>query len=105
MGGDGSLGCFIDDLRMDDFISMNLSNLVLVPLPYGTGNDLSRSLGWGNREGPWGRDLETLATALMNAKQEMFTVWDVNIYAEQVEGYAKGGRVVLEAPNDVHSDL
>ena len=67
MGGDGSLGCFIDDLRMDDFISKNLSNLVLVPLPYGTGNDLSRSLGWGNREGPWGRDLETLATALMNA--------------------------------------
>lgn len=81
MGGDGSLGCFIDDLTKDIFIAENIKNLVLVPLPYGTGNDLSRSLGWSNLEGSWGKSLQKTADILLNATREKFTVWDVNIYA------------------------
>jgi len=81
MGGDGSLGCFIDDLILDPVIEKGISRLVFAPLPYGTGNDLSRSLGWGNREGPWGKNLETLVTALLRAERELFTVWDIDIHA------------------------
>lgn len=47
MGGDGSLGCFIDDMIEVGFTTEDMNNLIFVPLPYGTGNDLSRSLGWG----------------------------------------------------------
>jgi diacylglycerol kinase family enzyme len=67
MGGDGSLGCFIDDLTEAKF-SEQIDNLTFVPLPYGTGNDLSRSLGWGVNQGPWGQSLETLVSAIMGAK-------------------------------------
>ena len=81
MGGDGSLGCFIDDIVKDTFIAENIEHLTFVPLPYGTGNDLSRSLGWGAQEGSWGKSLEALVTALLKAKKEKFTVWDVNIHA------------------------
>lgn len=56
--------------------------LTFVPLPYGTGNDLSRSLGWGNALGPWGESLETLVAAIVKATPEKFTVWDVSIHAE-----------------------
>jgi len=70
MGGDGSLGCFIDDIVKDEVIELNMKNLVFVPLPYGTGNDLSRSLGWGNREGGWGKNLETLVKALANSQKD-----------------------------------
>lgn len=82
MGGDGSLGCFIDDISEDQEIAENIGKIVFVPLPYGTGNDLSRSLGWGFKEGPWGRDLETLSRYMVNAPQDMFTVWDVHVYAK-----------------------
>jgi diacylglycerol kinase family enzyme len=106
MGGDGSLGCFIDDITQDEVIAKNLMHLILVPLPYGTGNDLSRSLGWTHREGPWGRSLETLATALLNAKKEAFDVWDVEIYAEEIHGYGRGGTTVpLEHEKDSKSGL
>jgi len=81
MGGDGMLGCFIDDITKDRMIDENMKNLTFVPLPYGTGNDLSRSIGWGFREGPWARDLQTLVQALMKADKDCFTVWDVNMYA------------------------
>lgn len=98
MGGDGSLGCFIDDIVKDEYISKNMRHLIFVPLPYGTGNDLSRSLGWTNREQPsWGRNLEVLVNSLVTAKRETFVVWDLEIYAQLIEGYGKGGvRVPFE---------
>jgi diacylglycerol kinase family enzyme len=58
-----------------------MKNLVFVPLPYGTGNDLSKSLGWGNREGGWGKNLETLVKALANSQKDQFTYWDVQMQA------------------------
>ena len=81
MGGDGSLGCLIDDLILDEVIEKNINRLVFAPLPYGTGNDLSRSLGWGYQEGSWGKSIETLVAALLCAEREQFTVWDIHIHA------------------------
>lgn len=75
------LGCFLDDVTKEPLISQNMNNLIFVPLPYGTGNDLSRSIGWGFKEGPWGQDLQTLVQALIKADRDHFTVWDVNIFA------------------------
>jgi diacylglycerol kinase family enzyme len=60
MGGDGSLGCFIESMKDNIFITDNLENLIFAPLPFGTGNDLSRSLGWGGSEGTWAKSIETL---------------------------------------------
>ena len=96
MGGDGSLGCFIDDIIQEPLIASNIDNLVFVPLPYGTGNDLSRSLGWGNISGSWGKNLETLVSAIMNGQKDKFTVWDVSIYAKYIEGYSGRTRKPLE---------
>ncbi len=81
------LGVFVDDISKDKYIAENMNHLIFVPLPYGTGNDISRSIGWGHREGSWARDLETLVTALLKADKDLFTIWDVNIYAKQVRGY------------------
>jgi diacylglycerol kinase family enzyme len=61
--------------------------MTFVPLPYGTGNDLSRALGWGAREGKWSANLETLASDLLNADSDKFTIWDVSIYGSYLEGY------------------
>lgn len=82
MGGDGMLGVFVDDISKDTYIAENMNHLIFVPLPYGTGNDISRSVGWGHREGPWGRDLDSLVSSLMKAEKDCFTIWDVNIYAK-----------------------
>ena len=43
-GGDGSLMSLIMKLKA---AKVDISRLVCCPLPYGTGNDLSRVTGWG----------------------------------------------------------
>jgi len=56
MGGDGSLAGIIGHLMNESFlISANLSMIAFAPLPFGTGNDISRATGWGpsEDEGPW----------------------------------------------------
>lgn len=100
MGGDGMLGVFVDDISKDSYIAENMNHLIFVPLPYGTGNDISRSVGWGHREGPWGRDLDSLVSSLMKAEKDYFTIWDVNIYAKQVQGYARNELVTISEPFD-----
>mmetsp|Transcript_18835 Transcript_18835/g.26041 ORF Transcript_18835/g.26041 Transcript_18835/m.26041 type:complete len:82 (+) Transcript_18835:443-688(+) len=48
LGGDGSLGCTLDVLEQkSEFIMSNIDKIHFATLPYGSGNDLSRSLGWG----------------------------------------------------------
>ena len=47
LGGDGSLGCFLDMITEDKLISQSLSHIHFAPLPFGNGNDICISLGWG----------------------------------------------------------
>lgn len=41
-GGDGTMGGLVDSIY-----SILGKNITLIPMPLGTGNDLSRALGWG----------------------------------------------------------
>lgn len=47
-GGDGSLMTL---LNMAKEAGCDTANLVCCVLPYGTGNDLARTLNWGGTEG------------------------------------------------------
>jgi diacylglycerol kinase (ATP) len=50
MGGDGSLGRLMDEICLSQIIDDHLDQILFTCLPYGTGNDISRSLGWGGTE-------------------------------------------------------
>jgi len=88
-GGDGSLGCFIDLLIEDPLIASNLGRLYFTAMPFGTGNDISRSLGWGSSEGRLAYDLNHLALSLIEGKREKFALWEVEEFAEETQGYSK----------------
>lgn len=62
-----------------------MSEITFVPLPYGTGNDLCNSLGWGKNEGPWGNSIEKLVLTLINeGKKDFISLWDVSVFAGKV---------------------
>lgn len=82
MGGDGSLGLFLEGLLLNEEIKARLQEIIFVPLPYGTGNDLCRSLGWGGKEGKWAASLDALAQAVLAASEDRLALWNVDIYAE-----------------------
>ena len=87
MGGDGSLGCFIDDITKDPYIADNLGNLTFAPMPFGTGNDLSRSLGWGIYDKRYAKSLEVLVGYLMKAKEDRLALWQADIHAAYTQSY------------------
>lgn len=82
LGGDGSLGCVIDMIIKDDVIAENLGKFRFTCLPFGTGNDIGRSLGWGGTEGRLARDLKYMVKRLVTGKREKFTLWEVEFQAE-----------------------
>ena len=65
LGGDGSLGCFIDTLMKEETIAENIGRISFTGLPFGTGNDTGRSLGWGGKEGKLTTSLEYIVTKLL----------------------------------------
>lgn len=75
MGGDGSLGCFIESIKSSSLISNNLESLTFVTLPYGTGNDLCRAMGWGGVEGPWANDLKLLLSQILAGERDRLALW------------------------------
>lgn len=49
MGGDGTTALLIDQLLAhSDVITQNIHLIAFVPMPFGTGNDIGVSLGWGS---------------------------------------------------------
>jgi diacylglycerol kinase family enzyme len=81
MGGDGSIGSMLDKFSKVEVIRQHLDKLIFVPLPYGTGNDLSRALGWGGSEGMWAKSLETLVWTLLNREKDKLTIWEIEFDA------------------------
>ena len=64
-GGDGSLMYIAQDA---DDIGIDLNDITLCVLPYGTGNDFAKTLGWGTSPKPeWTSKLSTLGKAIVNA--------------------------------------
>lgn len=48
MGGDGSLGIILKQLRAIPLINAYMDKIYFCLLPYGTGNDTARVFGWGS---------------------------------------------------------
>jgi len=83
LGGDGSLSCFIDQLIKDNFLASNLSQLHFTAMPFGTGNDIGRSLGWGRNDELLYNNLDYIVNCLVNGEREKFALWQVEFLAEE----------------------
>jgi diacylglycerol kinase (ATP) len=84
-GGDGSLMTL---LNLAKEAGCDIGNLVCCVLPYGTGNDLARSLNWGGTEGELKiyKSLPRLVHEIcLNAEEKFLNVWSV------IVTYKKGG--------------
>ena len=99
MGGDGSLCLFIESMRHNKYIIDNLQRYLFVPLPFGTGNDLGRSLGWGAKEGPWAKSLLCLANHIIQGEQDKITLWNVKIKANTT---CYKGKQKVKISNDIN---
>lgn len=86
MGGDGTLSSLLDRIVIwDEYLKKNLNRLYFVPLPYGTGNDLSNSLGWGDSEGSWGKSIEILmVTIILKGKKDKLSLWEISIFTDEL---------------------
>ena len=49
MGGDGSLGQTIRELRKTSIIDEHINKITFCLLPFGTGNDTGQVFGWGSK--------------------------------------------------------
>jgi diacylglycerol kinase (ATP) len=79
-GGDGTIPWVLSELYE---AGLDLSTVVIGILPIGTGNDFSRSLGWG-ASGPKVsrnhlRGLGNLVKLWMNATIGHYDMWDVEV--------------------------
>jgi diacylglycerol kinase family enzyme len=64
-GGDGSLMFLAQDAIE---IGVDLNDLTMCVLPFGTGNDLAKTLGWGIRpKKEWMNKLKSLVTEIVNS--------------------------------------
>jgi len=64
-GGDGSLMFLAQDATL---IGVDLNDLTMCALPFGTGNDLAQCLGWGIRpKKEWINKLKSLGTEIVNS--------------------------------------
>lgn len=79
-GGDGTIPWVLSELLT---IGVELERVVFGVIPIGTGNDFSRSLGWGtncpklsaNRLAPLGN----LVKLWMNSNIGFYDMWDVEV--------------------------
>jgi diacylglycerol kinase family enzyme len=82
MGGDGTLAGLVKSILIQSpLVEANLHMFAFAPLPFGTGNDLSRSTGWGPIHGasPFLQNMDSLLKAVCSEKYDKLTLWDVNV--------------------------
>jgi len=58
-------------------------------LPYGTGNDTASVFGWGCTPGEYAENTDSLMKALINAKQDALTIWNVNVDGDLYDAFDK----------------
>ncbi|KAL6060097.1 Diacylglycerol kinase [Balamuthia mandrillaris] len=76
-GGDGTVGWVCEAIDQQRFQEKYNCTPCIVPLPLGTGNDLSRTLGWG--PGYQNEDLEPFLRSMEQAKPVWMDRWKVRI--------------------------
>ena len=60
---------------------INLDDLTMCALPYGTGNDFCQIMGWGKQpKAYWTQKLKNLAIEMIKAHDEIFNVWDITVH-------------------------
>ena len=69
---------------------------MFVPLPFGTGNDIGRTFGWGGKPGKWASCLKTLVTMLVHAEADRLALWDVTVDGGSVYIKKNGQKIVLD---------
>ncbi len=65
-------------------------------MPFGTGNDIGRSLGWGGTEGKLDHDLEYLAACLVNGAREKLSLWEAEFYSKETYTSVQNQRVRID---------
>lgn len=66
---------------------INLDDVTLCVLPYGTGNDLCQILGWGKQpKDRWTKKLKNLAIEIIKAQDEIFNVWEISVHLREDGG-------------------
>jgi len=77
-GGDGTIPWVLSELLKKN---IDLTRIVIGILPIGTGNDFSRSLGWGSETTIVSKknfkDFSLLVKRWMNARVGFYDMWDV----------------------------
>ena len=110
-GGDGSLIWLLQDLVR---FNIPLEKVAVSPLPFGTGNDLAATLGWGRtRSKPLlGDNLTSAVSDWVHAVPESFDVWEIELqlldtgYFLQVAREPKGfQKRVLQSNGELQKTL
>ena len=85
MGGDGSVSRNVNCLlEKSEIVRENIDMVGFVMLPFGTGNDCSRSMGWGARDTgqAWAKSIASIAEACCSQKYDRLALWDVEVFGE-----------------------
>ncbi|CDW73512.1 diacylglycerol [Stylonychia lemnae] len=89
-GGDGSLIGIVMKAQEDKKNKVDFDKLLCCPLPYGTGNDLSRILKWGGSpDSQYYKKLDRLIQEIcLNSEEQQINLWKVVIkYKEKGATY------------------
>ncbi|CDW82778.1 guanylate-binding n-terminal domain containing protein [Stylonychia lemnae] len=105
LGGDGSLGCFIDSIIQEQIIADNLSKIHFTGLPFGTGNDTGRAFGWGGDEGKLAKSLEYMVENLILGKRENLALWEVEFKSAETHGYSGSARIKISKEDEHYKKI